>query len=350
MSLIIPAAGLSSRFPDKPKWLLTCPNGNLMIQECIRGFDLENVEQIYITILEDHYNKYLRNTDMEKLFEFTNKKVIFLKLKETTKSQSETVYRTIKNFDIKGQIFIKDCDNFFSTKIETGNYVCYLKINENNNVNKIYNKSFIEINENTNKIINICEKKIISDMICVGGYSFENSLDFTQAYEDCKDLNLTTSELYISHIILNMCLKNKIFYAKMIHNYIDWGTISEWNSYLNNFKTLFIDIDGTLFYNCGRYSEIKWGENKPIQNNIDFINKLYNEGRTQIILTTSRPNEFKDITIEQLKKYNVNYDQIIFNLFHSKRYLINDFADTNPYPSAVAINIVRDSGNLSKLI
>jgi len=321
-----------------------------MIQECIRGFDLENKQKIYITILEEHFIKYLSNTNIEKLFEFTNKNISILKLKEKTNSQSETVYKTIKNFDIKGPIFIKDCDNFFTTKIELGNYICYLKINQENNVNKIFNKSFIEINENTSKIINICEKKIISDMICVGGYSFENSQDFIQAYEECKDINLSNSELYISHIILNMILKNKTFFAKIIENYIDWGTINEWNCYINNFKTLFLDIDGTLFYNCGRYSEIKWGENKPIQKNIDFINKLYNEGKTQIILTTSRTDEFKDVTIKQLKKHNVKYDQIIFNLFHAKRYLINDYADTNPYPSSIAINLQRDSSNLDLLL
>ena len=49
------------------------------------------------------------------------------------------------------------------TKIEIGNYICYLKIDENNNVKKLFNKSFIELN--SNEIINICEKIIKSDMI-----------------------------------------------------------------------------------------------------------------------------------------------------------------------------------------
>ena len=34
MSLILPCAGSSSRFPNmKPKWMLTSPQNNLMIQE-----------------------------------------------------------------------------------------------------------------------------------------------------------------------------------------------------------------------------------------------------------------------------------------------------------------------------
>ena len=38
--------------------------------------------------------------------------------------------------------------------------------------------------------------------------------------------------------------------------------------------------------------------------------------------------------------------KIIFNLPHCKRYLINDYAPTNPYPSAIAININRNDDNL----
>ena len=35
---------------------------------------------------------------------------------------------------------------------------------------------------------------------------------------------------------------------------------------------------------------------------------------------------------------------------HTKRYLINDFTQSNPYPSAISINISRDSDNLEKLL
>ena len=35
--------------------------------------------------------------------------------------------------------------------------------------------------------------------------------------------------------------------------YIDWGTQSEWMKYTSQYKTLFVDIDGTLIYNSGEY-------------------------------------------------------------------------------------------------
>ena len=348
MSLIIPAAGASSRYPCKPKWLLTCPNGNLMIQESIKGLDLTNISSIYITILEEHYDKYLSGVSFESLFEFTNKKIHLFKLKNKTKNQPETVYQTIVHFDIQGYIFIKDCDNYYSTKIEMGNYICYLKINEKNNVKKLYNKSFIELNENNNEIINICEKIIKSDMICIGGYSFKDAIIFKENYNFCINLLINTKELYISHIILNCILNKQTFYGMKCCNYLDWGTIEEWEEYRNSYKTLFLDIDGVLFKNCGQYTKIKWGDNEPIQENINHIIDLYNTGRNQIILTTARKSTFKNETIKQLQKYGIKYHSIIFDLFHCKRYLINDYSQTNPYPSAIAINLKRDTSELNE--
>ena len=59
MILIIPAAGKSSRFPGiRPKWMLTHPNGNLMIVESISGLELNKYSQIIITILEEHEKQY----------------------------------------------------------------------------------------------------------------------------------------------------------------------------------------------------------------------------------------------------------------------------------------------------
>jgi hypothetical protein len=349
VSLIVPCAGKSSRFIGKPKWMLTCPNGNLMIQEAINCLDLENINKIYITFVKEHIDKYFKDYDIISLFKFIkDKEVIITILDDFTSSQTETVYLTIVKNKIEEGIFIKDCDNYFNHKIEKGNYICSLEINEKNNVTKLYNKSFIEIN-NLDQIINICEKKIINNIICVGGYSFESSDIFKKFYEKSKVIKLEQKEFYISHLV-HYCLLNKlVFYSKLVENYIDWGTPEEWFNYRNSFKTLFIDIDGTIFYNTGKYNSSGWGDKEPIKENLDYLKKLYSNGRTKIILTTARSSESRVKTILQLNKYNVPYDDIIFDLFHTKRFLINDFANSNPYPSAVAINLKRDDNNLEKL-
>lgn len=42
--------------------------------------------------------------------------------------------------------------------------------------------------------------------------------------------------------------------------------------------------------------------------------------------------------------------QLIMEVHHAKRILINDYANSNPYPSAIAINLKRDSEDLGDLI
>jgi histidinol phosphatase-like enzyme len=112
------------------------------------------------------------------------------------------------------------------------------------------------------------------------------------------------------------------------------------------FKTLFIDIDGVLVKNGGEYFEPKWGWCEPLEKNVKLINRLYDTGKVMVILTTARSEKYEHETIDDLKHAGVKYHRIMYGLLHSQRILINDFANSNPYPSAVAINIKRDIDQL----
>lgn len=344
MSLILPCAGSSTRFPNiRPKWMLTTPSGNLMIQESIKYLDLENIDDIYITCLKEHIDAY--EIDIRSLFIDTNKKLHILFLTEKTQNQPETILQTIQHFDIKGSIFIKDCDNSFSFKIIPGNYICSLEINEQNNVDKLYNKGFIVTND-VSEIINISEKNIISNQICIGGYSFTSELFI----ELISQISISNENLFISHIIYQGILNNIVFHGYNVSSYNDWGTVEDWNKYKDDFKTLFIDIDGTLFFNSSEHFTPKWGDSEPILDNINHIKSMYIKGKTQIILTTSRKEKYRDKTIQQLKKYDIPYDNILFDLLHCKRYLINDYSYTNPYPTSISVNLKRNDNNLQDLL
>ena len=56
------------------------------------------------------------------------------------------------------------------------------------------------------------------------------------------------------------------------------------------------------------------------------------------------------MTLEELKDKGIEYDQVIMGLPHSRRVLINDFAKSNPYPSATAINMPRNKTDLKELL
>ena len=130
----------------------------------------------------------------------------------------------------------------------------------------------------------------------------------------------------------------------------DKYTIEEWNKYRSSYKTLFVDLDGVLVYNSGEYTNPKWGDTKPICENVEYLKKLYNTKRVKIIITTARKSKYRVETINQLKRNFIPYDDIIFDLYHAKRYLINDYSHTNSYPTAISVNLKRDSGELNKLL
>ena len=345
VSLIVPAAGKSSRFHGKPKWIRTCPNGNLMLQECIVNLDLSDVDAIYITLLKEHINQHCNDLDVKSLFKFVQKPVHILLLDHCTSSQPETIVKTIENFHISGSIFIKDVDSFFNAIVPSGNYISCVEVDDYQ-LSNISNKSFLQVNSE-NTVVNIVEKRIVSNIISVGGYGFQDTNEFLQSYYTCTEVsNLNKTELFTSHIIYHLLTQGNVFNKYKVSGYIDVGTEKEWLQYKQEFKTYFVDIDGTLFYNASEHLHPIWGQSEPLLHNIESIKKMYQSGKCHIVLTTARKETFRESTIHQLKKYSVPFHDIIFNLPHCQRVLINDFSDSNPYPSAVAINIKRDNDDL----
>ena len=337
-SLLVPIAGKSTRFPNtRPKWMLTHPeSGYFMAIESIRGFNLDFFDKIYFIALKEHQDKYNFEKGFKQELNDLNlqNKTEIIYLKNQTNSQSETIYKALIKKDIKGFITVKDSDNFFE---------CTFKDTKNKatNINPS-NKSYIQLDEN-NVIANIVEKTIISPTFSIGGYSFNSADDFIQSFESIKDMK---GECYISNIIYDMMLKEQVFYGQVCNNYKDWGTLEDWNNYKAQYNTLFVDIDGTLVENTSYKFPPYIGNGKPLVKNIKWLRKLYNEGKTQVVLTTSRPQEYMQETIIELFEKEIPYDKLIMGLYHCKRIIINDYANSNPYPSCNAINIERNSNNL----
>lgn len=347
MNLIVPAAGKSSRFPGmRPKWLLTHPEGNIMAVQSILGLNTDDVDNIYLVVLKSHVEKYRCREGISRAFAEVGllKKLQLVVLDEETRNQPETVYRAIKKCQIEGPIFIKDTDNFFRCRMVPGNSVATFDINDMDLVHAS-NKSFVTTDEK-GSISNIVEKQVISSEFCVGGYSFADAQDFTEHFEGLS----TKESLYISHIIFDMMLAKKEFKTNAVEDYIDWGTLKEWNGFKSSYATIFIDLDGVLVRNSSAHFEPIWGTTEAIEDNVKIINNLYDTGKVKIIITTSRSSNFKDATLQQLKGLGIQYHQIIFDLLHGKRIVVNDYARSNPYKSCDSINISRDSSDLRSMI
>lgn len=349
MNIVLPIAGKSSRFPNmRPKWMLTHPNGNFMLVESIKKIAQEH-DRVYIIYLKEHEEKYsFKKGLIENIQNVIGLTPTLIELENTTKDQVETVYLGLKELP-KGLFWsnmpflIKDCDNVFSFDRKFNhekNHVMYASLKETKNSDPS-SKSYIRLNE-FGLITNIVEKEIISDEFCCGGYFFRSSKEFLNTCDDwIKD-----KEWYISDVIFKMSLEGVDFSAIKCNEYIDWGTLKDWKNYKDKFKTIFVDLDGVVFYNSSAYLKPYIGDTKEIEDNIKILKELVDTGFVELIITTSRPERYRRTTEKQLKKAGIKYKQMIMGLQHNKRIIINDFNSTNPYPTCQSINLKRDQGSL----
>lgn len=348
MNLIIPIAqSVSTASHLRPSWLWVHPNGNLLVAESVRGLNLQEIEHVYVGVLASHLQQYsclkgLRQQLIQVGIE--KKKLKIISLNKPTTSQPDTVAQIISRGKISGPIFIKDADNYFKFRIRAGNCVA---VSDLNKVSTAYpaSKSYVSYDDN-GLVSNIVEKNVISNMFCSGGYGFDDASQFLHHFNKIKQ----KSNLYISHIIYSMLLAGTTFKMSPSEQFLDWGTIDQWQKFRKKFATIFIDLDGTLVENSGQHFPPFWGETAGLSRNIAAVNNLYESGKVQVIITTSRSEKYKNDTLKQLNKHNIKFHYIYFGMLHAQRIVINDFSSSNPFSSCHAISIPRNSDTLDSYL
>ncbi len=343
MEIIVPAAGLSTRFPHmKPKYLLFDYKHQMMLCNAVSRYK-ELGHNINIGILKEHNERYhAKDFIQHELGEDVN----IIILDQPTRGPAETVYEIIKRAGLTTEeILVKDCDSFFDHDIDTGNYVCVSDITKHEVLKKLASKSFVIANEQS-IITNIIEKQVVSNTFCVGGYKFESAKAYTESYEEiCQH----TGEIFVSDVIGRMIDKNYVFSTKEVTNYFDVGTAQDWFEY-NDKPVIFCDIDGTLILSQSRVGTNTYYDPPVVlENNVATILEYQNKG-SQIIFTTSRPKSVEHITREMLEKLGFKNVQLICGLLNSRRILVNDFNEANPYPRAEAVNIFRNDDTLKNFL
>ena len=338
MEVIIPCAGASSRFPNmRPKYLLTDYAGRLMVQNAAENYI--DKYRVTIVILKEHDERYQARKKLEEAF---GNKVDIVVLDKPTSGPAETVYLAIQRgrINLSNSLLVKDCDGFYKTEQKDGNIIYIAKLSDHPKIRTAGAKSYTLTNDQG--IINsVVEKKIVSDHFCVGGYQFETAQSFVDAFEQLTD---RTNEIFVSNIVDYMISTGTLFFESEVKNFIDVGVADDWFDY-NNKPTYFCDIDGTLIKSKWDYYE----EVEPLWDNVTALLKEKNRG-CKIIFTTSRPEKFRKLTENILDDLGFIDCQLIMGVHHSKRILINDYANSNPYPTAVAVNIKRDSEDLGDML
>ena len=344
-TLILPVAGRSSRFPGmRPKWLLTMPDGKLMLEKAVEGLEMSDYDRVVVVCLQEHIDAYLTPKSLDDVLRgIGHPNIDLCVLDEPTSSQSETVALALVRANVSSAFFVKDCDNVFHVRWHGGNEVAVLDLN-NVGLMDAKNKSYVSVDALGN-ISNIVEKQVISNFFCCGGYGFNSSEEFLKHFRSIKG----SQEIYISHVIYSMLMVEGNFRISKADGYIDWGTLREYRHYTRSFLTLFCDVDGVLLYNGSKFGKKGW-KTEPISENLHSISRMQKSGLLYLIITSSRPESEIDYIRQRLSEFEVTPDQYVMGLPHSRRILVNDYSPTNPYPTAMSVNVERDGNMLSSIL
>ncbi len=220
MTLIVPIAANNAEYAHKlPKPFRYDDEGTMYCVKAITGLPMDVIGNIYFVILREHDQRFMISEQLSMQFRkhnLTNAHVTVLD--QPTNSQAETVARAIELNQIKGTVFIKDADCYFTTdEILPQNGVAIYPL-ENLPIVDPQHKSYVAVDDMF-YVTNIIEKRVVSHFFSAGGYCFEDAGEFFRYYDRLKEY----SPLYLSHIIYSMLLDKKIFRPIQIDDYRDWA-------------------------------------------------------------------------------------------------------------------------------
>ena len=228
-SLIVPAAA-DTDDDSLPYVFNLNEKGIMLCVDAIMGLNIDIFDDIYFTILRKHVDKFSIDEMLKLQFRrFGLENVHIVVLDTPTISQTETLYRTIKQAGIEGGIFIKDADGYYKAEIKCENTVAIFQLEQMEIVDPQH-KSYVSVDD-MYYITNMIEKRIISHSFNAGGSCFVNSELFCNYYEKLK---VKSQKVYVSHIIYQMLLDRYQFRPVEVYNYVDWGTQGLYKYYLRN--------------------------------------------------------------------------------------------------------------------
>jgi len=319
----------------RPKFLLTHPDGALMVEKILQAEEHNKYDRVVVTITraQEKHDALLILQQLQHQYSFE-----VCLLDGPTKHEPETIMKTIEVMSITGGIVVHDVDSYvvYQKPTKEASFVVGVDMHELPDP-EVLNKSYIVLHNDTSIVKKVIERRVVSSIICTGVYGFASVDRFFQTYIDCENL-------YLSNMISTVADLDRVHFIKC-SEYEDWGTLARWNKYKKKHRTFFVDIDGVVVVNRGKYGKATW-DAPPIvlEKNVQILQDLERNG-AKIVFTTARPQELKDVTETFLTTIGFKHPVVVYGCTHAERILVNDFATSNPYPSCVAIPIPRD-GNL----
>jgi len=258
VTVVIPAARRAND-ASRPTWLQVRPDGALVIEAIVKELDFSNCGRVIIAINpNDAAELDLATSEAFIKRAATNlpedATVTIHVLQQATRNATETVRCTLESLDVTGPFFVKDCDGAFKHTIRAGNYVVALKLTSENrkHVYDLPRMSFVE--ESDGILTNICEKHVMSDLVCTGGYSFNDAKAFVALQKDVIRAVPKNASVFVSHVVLFMLLQDFVFNVAKVHAFEDWKSPGAWRSKAATYRNLVVELEGVLATPCPNYA------------------------------------------------------------------------------------------------
>lgn len=266
-------------------------------------------DDLIVAILREHEEKYAATSGLDAAFGAPIRCVV---IDEPTKSQPETVARTLEALQLEEPFVIKDSDNTFvldELACET-NFVCVDSLNNHDAINP-RNKSYVQV-DHRGIVTNIREKVVISDLFSVGGYGFLHPEQYLEYYGRLtKKTAEWQRELYTSDIIGAMLLDGLPFRTRQVSGYQDWGTVHEWRRALLSRRTYFVSLDGFVFERGSVYFKPGFSDVKPHPCAVDAVKELRARGHSVVFLSI-RPPALAELTERQLAAVGLPIGHVVY--------------------------------------
>lgn len=312
--LIVPAAGLSSRFGGVAKFLLRHPSGKLMVEAAISSLGRENLlrldEVVVITRSDLLEANELRSATLEdELATSLGVRARVHLLDSTTRSMVETITRFIETEESDASFIIRDTDNYVGLENRNlnelpPNFLTYADLRKFPSVSAA-NKGFVQI-DGFGQVIGVIEKQIVGPLVYVGTAGFESYSRFLFA---SQVLGESPSEHYITDIVRTLISNGSPFGAIEAESYFDWGTEGDWSRELIARRQFVCDLEGYLAI-VPNSPLPQPADLKPTEHLNDLVHKMRrNPTAEALILTAVFSSEHLDELNDWLSSNGIDLNQ-----------------------------------------
>lgn len=319
MKIVVPLGGVGRRFQEcgyqRPKPLVRALGKEILFW-LLDSLRLAPDDEVCLP-----YNSWLDSHDFARVVGLRHPNVRTLSI-PPTRGAAETVRLCVDHFGLEGRLCVLDGDTWYEEDIlglVRGGEAGMVTYFDSATPEPIY--SYIQTEGD--RVIRIREKEKISDRANSGCYVFRDAKAFSDAVKS-MDMD-EPGEAYISKVIARMMEAGEDFRAVKVENFHVLGTPEQVIEFSKGRgeepKRFCFDLDNTLVTSprtAGDYSTVE-----PIQETINYLRGLKEQGHTIIIYTARRMRthggnvgrvvaDIGRVTTDTLIRFGIPYDEIHF--------------------------------------